>query len=352
VAGVGDIDQDGFSDAVVGADGYTWTEEGEGGAFWFRGGSGGLEPVAAWTGVGGDEYADFGAAVLGVGDVTGDGLPDMAVGAPLLSGREMSEGAVALFRGTPTGPARGWSLRGFDGYTQLGGALGVADVDGCGVPDMIVGAPWTEDRAGAVHVLRGETGGDADGDGVPAGCDRCPSTPDPDQTDLDGDGVGDACQPCPPGAPDNDQDGVCAALDCDDADPTTWPGAPERCDGVKNDCDASGLRSDEEDADGDGWMGCGGDCADLDAEQHPGAADRCGLDQCDGYAPTCESPPASASAGCGCSGISAAPGLAALVLAAGAAARRRRAGPVARSRSAGAASAAQPSTMPASSTSS
>ena len=44
---------------------------------------------------------------------------------------------------------------------------------------------------------------DADGDGVPDGCDNCPAVSNPDQADIDGDGIGDACDPTtiilPPG---------------------------------------------------------------------------------------------------------------------------------------------------------
>ncbi len=36
---------------------------------------------------------------------------------------------------------------------------------------------------------------------------------------------------------DNDSDGFSRDEDCDDADPNTWPGAPERCDDVDQDCD-------------------------------------------------------------------------------------------------------------------
>jgi len=37
-------------------------------------------------------------------------------------------------------------------------------------------------------------GNDDDGDGVPAGCDNCPTRANPDQLDSNGDGIGDACE--------------------------------------------------------------------------------------------------------------------------------------------------------------
>lgn len=39
------------------------------------------------------------------------------------------------------------------------------------------------------------------------------------------------------GTTDADGDGRPAGIDCDDSDPATYPGAPELCDGVDNDCD-------------------------------------------------------------------------------------------------------------------
>ncbi|MBN2798189.1 MAG: hypothetical protein JXX28_03510 [Deltaproteobacteria bacterium] len=76
---------------------------------------------------------------------------------------------------------------------------------------------------------------------------------------------------------------VASATDCDDLDATVFPGAPQRCDGLANDCDV-GLPADEADADGDGYLACQDDCDDGDAAIHPGANEHCdGVDEdCDG----------------------------------------------------------------------
>jgi hypothetical protein len=51
--------------------------------------------------------------------------------------------------------------------------------------------------------------------------------------------------------------------DCDDGDATIYEGAFERCDGLDTDCDGT-VPEDEQDVDGDGVMGCAGDCDDSD----------------------------------------------------------------------------------------
>jgi hypothetical protein len=80
---------------------------------------------------------------------------------------------------------------------------------------------------------------------------------------------------------DHDGDGATEAVDCDDDDPERYPGRPELCDGIDNDCDD--LVDEGWDSDLDGWPICGGDCDDEDAQISPSSPELCdGIDNdCD-----------------------------------------------------------------------
>ena len=101
VLGVGDADDDGFADVAIGApspvDASVWTD-GEVGV-WFGGveGAWGLKEADLY--MSSDEGSQFGYRLAGGQDLTGDGLPDLAVSGPQI---ESEAGVVAIL------PLVGW----------------------------------------------------------------------------------------------------------------------------------------------------------------------------------------------------------------------------------------------------
>lgn len=164
VASAGDVNGDGFDDIIVGAPRYenASSQADEGFAFVWHGSRSGIGASPNWTEQVNQSAADFGWSVAGIGDVNGDGLDDVAVGAPRLDNGQSNEGRVYVYHGSrtglPTTPAwtgEGNAANAVFGYSVAGGK----DIDGNGRPDVVVGAPGHSSGRGAVFVyLSGPAG--------------------------------------------------------------------------------------------------------------------------------------------------------------------------------------------------
>jgi len=140
----GDVNGDGYADAIVGAPDYADDQAGEGAAFVYHGSATGLTSSADWSATGEQAGAHFGAAVSTAGDVNGDGHSDLAIGATGYDHDETDEGAAFVYHGGPAGLATGqaWSAMSKQAGALLGWSVSTAgDVDGDGYADVIVGAP-------------------------------------------------------------------------------------------------------------------------------------------------------------------------------------------------------------------
>ena len=73
VSGVGDVNNDGYDDVLVGSRYYTNGQGNEGGAFLYLGSSEGITRTAVWSFEGNQAGAGLGTAVSGAGDVNNDG---------------------------------------------------------------------------------------------------------------------------------------------------------------------------------------------------------------------------------------------------------------------------------------
>ena len=142
-AALGDLDGDGYDDLLVGAPGYSNGLFGDGAAFLFRGGAA-APAFTGWKAWIPQAGSRFGAVVAAAGDVNQDGWPDALVGAPNYTGDHLDEGALFLYYGGPQGlgTTYRWMAAGEKADTDFAISSGAAgDVNGDGYTDVVAGAP-------------------------------------------------------------------------------------------------------------------------------------------------------------------------------------------------------------------
>ena len=151
VSSAGDVNCDGFSDVIVGANGYSSST---GRAYIYFGGAS-MNNTADLTMTGETVNNNFGVSVSSAGDMNGDGYSEMIIGAP---GYSSGTGRVYLYdyfmKNEITPDLSMTTLGGI--YHYLGRSVSSAgDVNGDGYSDVIVGSPGYESNKGIAYIFYG-----------------------------------------------------------------------------------------------------------------------------------------------------------------------------------------------------
>ncbi len=154
--GAGDVNGDGLDDVLVGAGGLSAQ------SYIFHGPvNGELDILDADVQLTGSSSSYAGRAVSAAGDTNSDGYDDVIIGAYYSSS---GTGAAYLFRGPLTAdrtfPDADATLNGEASFSYAGYAVsGAGDIDGDGGSDLLVGAPYASSSSGKAYLVSGTVSG-------------------------------------------------------------------------------------------------------------------------------------------------------------------------------------------------
>ncbi|MGA9574192.1 MAG: integrin alpha, partial [Lysobacterales bacterium] len=174
VSAAGDINGDGIDDLIIGAPYATSGADYAGTSYVVFGSAGGLTSPLNLSGLNGSNgfvingssvYDNSGASVSAAGDINGDGIDDLVIGAPGASPAEAYSGISYVVFGSDQAWASSLDLSSLDGSNgfaingvnvddESGTSVSAAgDINGDGFDDLIIGAPYA--GAGAGYVVFG-----------------------------------------------------------------------------------------------------------------------------------------------------------------------------------------------------